>query len=412
MWRRRLLVGLALAVVLHAASWWILRALAGAEAAPVPASRIAVALVHPHDEGVAPAERLDERPPRPPVRVPSRAPTAPTSASTKPPATPVPAAAPPAGEPRPDEGSPPGDVAPVGPRSDGEARMRGVVRGASEGPQPSLGTLAGATVPGPQSDAARAAMLAKQRLVADLSAHDVARGLADDWFRRRRTEVERVWHPQDAELNDGGKEVRADQLMLRTAANPLLWGALNKKIAGEGSALAQSFSDDRGSAIEQMMQNPLAPGESDAARKQRLFDALETHRDALAESVGLEVTLRHRADGSVEAVDVTTPSGQPRIDDGAVDAIARAFALDDKDAAPARVARGMPFTSTWTLAVRWEVLVPKCSVMRTGTSATSELLRGETVPVGCGTTFGNDGVDVPFTVKKSTHVELVAVEPL
>ncbi|HEY4222152.1 MAG TPA: hypothetical protein VGO62_12435 [Myxococcota bacterium] len=288
------------------------------------------------------------------------------------------------------------------------------VHGSAPGPAPSIALLESSTgirVHGAESDAQRAGRLAKARLMNDLSEHDVARGLADDWFRRRRAEVERLWHPQEEQLDDGGKEVSSEALLARTLATPSLWGEADKVIAADGISVAQSFSDDRGAAIRESMMPHIAAPESDAERKRRFIDKRHTHRDAFATSVGLEIVVRHRGDGSVESVDVTEPSGQDRIDDSAVDAVAQALALDASDPAPASVAKGQAFATHWALDVRWEVNVPKCSAMRTGNTATSQM-HSSGLPIGCGTTFGNDGVDVPFTVKKSTHVELVSIEKL
>jgi TonB family protein len=154
------------------------------------------------------------------------------------------------------------------------------------------------------------------------------------------------------------------------------------------------------------------PLETDAERRERLRETLLTNKDAFATRVGLEVSVRHRADGTVETIEVTSSSGHKLLDEGAVDAVARALALDPADKAPPSVARGQPFFTRWSLDVRWALNVPKCSVLASGTGAASQMAAGGTVPVGCGTSFGNDGVDVPFTVKKDRNVELISIERL
>jgi outer membrane biosynthesis protein TonB len=299
---------------------------------------------------------------------------------------------------------------------DGESLMRSAIRGTAQGPLPSIATLEAATgvrTPGPESDAARASRLAKANLQRDMSEHDVARGLADDWFRRRSNDVARLWNPSERELIDGGKQVQATELALRTAFNPLLWKEAAEIIAGDASAVAQSLTDlNRARAIEEMMTSKAQPLETAAERRARLHHALTTNKDAFATSVGLEVSVRHRPDGSVETIEVTASSGHQLLDEGAVDAVARALALDPSDKAPPSIARGQPFFTRWSLDVKWALNVPKCSALASGTGAASQMAAGDMLPVGCGTSFGNDGVDVPFTVKKDRRVELISIDRL
>ena len=126
-------------------------------------------------------------------------------------------------------------ASPVGPRvPTRENKMRDVVRGTTEGPLPSIATLESATgihVVGPESDIVRAGRVAQANLAHDLAAHDVARRLADHWFHRRRNDIARTWQPQDRELNDGGKEVRATELFARTLMNPLHWKDASRAIS-------------------------------------------------------------------------------------------------------------------------------------------------------------------------------------
>ena len=56
--------------------------------------------------------------------------------------------------------------------------------------------------------------------------------------------------------------------------------------------------------------------------------------------------------------------------------------------------------------------MPKVSVLVSSESATALMAEGRSVPIGIGASFGNDGIDVPFTVHQSKHVELIAIEPL
>lgn len=412
-WRRRALVALAVATALHVA---VLTTLNLVEAAPQVASRdhvrIDVTLASPQKPAappptpaLPPAARTNEPRETPPTVAAAAAPEPITDADAHVDATGSATTA---------------DTAPMVPRArnidEGDTLMRSAIRGTSQGPLPSLATLESATgikTAGPEKDSARASRLAKAHLERDMSEHDVARGLADDWFRRRRADVARLWNPNERELVDGGKQVRATELALRTAFNPLLWDEAFKVIAGDGAALAQSLTDlNRARAIEDMMSTNAQPLETDAERRARMLKTITTNKDAFATRVGLEVSVRHRADGSVESIEVTASSGHAQLDEGAVDAVARALALDPSDQAPPSVARGQPFFTRWSLDVRWALNVPKCSVLASGTGATSTMAKGDPLPVGCGTSFGNDGVDVPFTVKKDRNVELVSIERL
>lgn len=345
------------------------------------------------------APRAVERPPPPSAVALVEPPPAQRTPQDEPPPTPAAGAEQSSAR---DEGASDVDTAPAGPRiRPSEDEIAAIIRGTASGPAPSLATLERATgirVPGGESDDERAERLAKARLETDIASHNVARGLTDDWFRRRRDEIERMWRPHGEELIDGGKETRAAELLMRTAANPLLWKEAGEAIWLDLYALSRQFSMERSSALQEMLMLPSGKVETDVERREQFVQALTTNRGAFETSVGLEVRVRHRADGSVELIDVIVRSGHVHLDEGAVDAVARALAADLADRAPVAVAKGKPFASRWAVQVRWRVIPPKC------------LFTG--VAVACGGKFGPDGVEIPLTMKKETSVELVTIHEL
>lgn len=322
-------------------------------------------------------------PPSPPPPPPPSPPTTTTSrpARTEPPPPVAAALPPPPAEPaptttpaRPTTSSPPSLLRlpqPLG-------TLDGMLALASAGagtPGVSRAALEGALdlkVDGPLRDDERAARTATQALQDDLADDAVSAGLADDYFRALRREVEIAWKPEVQQLNDGGASTTQVGMLRGFVEERGAWGELWKAYLD----LAKQYGNGQAPTLE-------------PARRERLRELMRSRKGAFRVHAITELKLTQDASGRVLLLELPLPSGHPRIDDGLRDAIERAIAAMPSPP-PERLSHGRSFTSWWRLRATWTMVPPTALLTGAGFDITA---KGFTV-------------DVPFEIKRSTHVLL------
>ncbi len=247
--------------------------------------------------------------------------------------------------------------------------------GSGAGVQPSRAALEGALdlrVDGPARDSVRAAREATRDLQADLADDAVSAGLADDYFRTLRREIEIAWQPEVQQLNDGGAS---------TTQAGMLRGFVEERGAwGELWAAYLDLAKQYGNGLPQTLE---------PARRQRLRELMRSRKGAFRVHAIAEMKLTQDPSGRVLLLELPLPSGHPRIDDGLRQAIERAIAAMPA-APPDRLSHGRSFSSWWRLRATWTMVPPTALLTGAGFDITA---KGFTV-------------DVPFDVKRTTHVLL------
>jgi hypothetical protein len=231
-------------------------------------------------------------------------------------------------------------------------------------------------VSGPRSDAQRASERALDNLQDDISDDAVTAGLADDYFRLLRLQIERTWRPAKNELNDGGAS--ASQV------------GLSKAFVTDMSAWQELWTAylDVAKQYANGVQPQLAP-----KRRERLMELMRSRKGMFRIQAIGEFLLTQSSDGKVQLLETKIGTGHPRIDDGMTAAIAAAVTAMP-DAPPDRMTHGRSFSSTWRLRATWQMVPPTAFFSGAGFDITSKGLE----------------VDVPFDIKLITNVMLVRTD--
>jgi len=240
---------------------------------------------------------------------------------------------------------------------------------------PSRSTLEGALdvhVEGPLSDGAAAARAATRALQDDLADDAVSVGLADDYFRTLRERIEVAWKPEMKQLSDGGASTTQLGMMRSLVDDSGAWGEM-----------WQAYLD-----LAKQYGNGLQP-RLEPARRERLRELMRSRRGAFRVVAITEAKLTVDPAGKVLLLELTLPSGHPRVDDGIKDALVQALAAMPEEP-PARVSHGRAFSSWWRLRATWTMVPPTAFLTGAGFDVTS---KGFTV-------------DVPFDIKLSTNVSM------
>lgn len=248
------------------------------------------------------------------------------------------------------------------------------------GKLPSLGDLRGG-LDMPQydakSDGERVAENVENMMRVDIADDQNRLGLNDDYFRILGEKIKIAWQPARRDLNDGGKMVTHEGFFKSLFTNPEVL-----------SGLGEAYQD---------MAKQYAQGNQprlDDARREQLRELLRSRQSAFRVTAVAEIAITQGADGRMMSVEVFTPSGHPRLDDGMRDAIVRALQVMN-DEPPERVGKGRNFTSRWRLRATWSMVPP-------------------TAPLtGMEFAITKDGIeaDVPFQIKLKTNVSLLRKDP-
>jgi hypothetical protein len=248
-----------------------------------------------------------------------------------------------------------------------------VVPGA--GPSTSMAALEGALdmrVDAPATDTTRAVRAATRALAEDLATDAVSAGLADDYFRTLQERIEVAWQPEVGELNDGGASTTQVGMMRSLVDDTGAWGELWKAYLD----LAKQYAQGNAPRLE-------------PARRAQLVELMRSRRGAFRVHAIGEWRVTQDAAGRVLLLEVTLPSGHPRIDDGVRDAIARAVAAMPEPPPP-RLSHGGSFSSSWRLRATWTMVPPTAFLTGAAFDVTAKGFQ----------------VDVPFEIKRTTTVQL------
>jgi hypothetical protein len=278
--------------------------------------------------------------------------------------------------------------------------------------QPSSHVLEGALdehAAGPETDNQRAKRLVDNDLRSALAAHDARIGLANDWFRTVGHAIERTWHPQARDLNDGGKQVEPLTLLAGTLGNPLRWNEASHAMLDDAVALQDGFRGNRTEKIADALTNHAGARAGGDDVTGRVIKGAGTTHPVFGLQVGVELRITHDGSGAVTSIDIIHGSGQPRIDQALIDDVTRAIALESGNVSLAF--HGKPFSSRWLLTARWAVTPPSCMATPDDAHGTGAL------PVfGCSTKFDVTSkgveVDLPGQVKLKTEAVLLEARPL
>jgi hypothetical protein len=259
----------------------------------------------------------------------------------------------------------------------GPAGIDGVLglHGGGGVPGASRATLEGALdlrVDGPARDVERAARTATRHLQEDLADDAVSAGLADDYFRALRGQIEIAWRPEVAQLNDGGASTTQVGMMRSLVEDTGAWGELWKAYLD----LAKQYANGQPPTLE-------------PARRERLRELMRSRRGAFRVHAISELKLTQDPTGRVLLLELPLPSGHPRIDEGLRRAVVEAVAAMPS-LPPDRLSHGRSFTSWWRLRATWTMVPPTAFLTGAGFDITP---KGFTV-------------DVPFDIKLTTHVLL------
>ena len=240
-----------------------------------------------------------------------------------------------------------------------------------------LGELEGALeyrADGPLSDKRRAELRTKRMIEDDLSEDAVSAGLADDYFRLLKTQLETAWQPAKKDLSDGGKSVEHLGFMRDSAGNAEAYGELWKAYLD----LAQQYANGKQLVLEK-------------GRVRRLREVMRSRKGNFRFHAIAEVVLTQASDGKVLTIEMPIESGHPRVDESIKDAFLKATATMP-DPPPERLSHGRAFRSTWRMRATW-TLVPPTALL-----------------TGASWDIGPNGLemDVPFQIKLSTHILLLS----
>jgi hypothetical protein len=307
----------------------------------------------------------------------------------------------------------------VGPRALVPAPLieRVIEDGQPDGLTAELGTLEDAIphrAPGPMSDKERLQGELNSFLNGALAARDVRRGMVDDWFRGLGAGIERQWRPSARELNDPSQGTRA-AILGRFALNPKEWGEYGPLYLQEVVGLLQR--DTAKDPTLAFTPDPAAPTvlgqveNDERARLEALRKLLAENKQALRYIARARVVVSHRADGSVDSIEIVNPSGHERIDEGMVLAVERAL-LAVGAPLPTTPGGAAPPRSEWLLSAVWQVTPLRCAAVDTVDN--SGPIAGQSRSMSCGARWDitPDGVEVekPFELKLHTDVELLGVQ--
>jgi hypothetical protein len=311
---------------------------------------------------------LDKKPPRSPTVTP----TAKTTTPTPTPPTNAPSPQSPASTPPNDNAS---SVMPTLP---GTTSLGGVFGGPG-GLMPSLSTLERSLdgpSTGPRTDGQRAQQTAVQNLQRDFADDIVTSGLADDYFRLLRLQIERAWQPAKNDLNDGGASATQVGLSKAFATDMSAW-----------NELWSAYLD-----VAKQYANGVQP-QLEPARKARLIETMRSRKGMFRIQAISEFSLTLDPSGKIQLLQNTLGSGHPRIDAAMSDAIVNAArAMPDKP--PSRITQGRSFTSSWRLRATWTMVPPTAFLSGAGFDITSK---------------GVD-IDIPFEIKLQTNVQLLRTD--
>lgn len=231
-------------------------------------------------------------------------------------------------------------------------------------------------VDGPSTDAAAAARSAVRALQRDLADDAVTAGLADDYFRSLKMHLETQWHPEMAQLNDGGASTTQMGMMRGLVQDTAAWGALWQAYLD----LAKQYANGEQPRLQ-------------APRRERLRELMRSRKGAFRVHAISEIKLTQDFEGKMLQLELPLPSGHPGIDDGLRAAMTQALHAM-VDAPPARVHHGRSFSSWWRLRASWTMVPPTAFLTGAAFDVTP---RGLTV-------------DIPFEIKLTTQVLLLRTD--